>query len=157
MHSRLRSLALLAACVTLTAAGCASSTPATTIAGTTFSPELAVDTTSMTPIRGGGWFRDLRVGDGPEALRGQTIGLYYIGMFPSGREFEVARAPDAPVRIRLGSGQVIAGWDRGIPGMRVGGQRLLVLPPSLAYGPSGKGVIPANAVLVFLVELVEAR
>ena len=143
--------------VLLAAVACASSTPAATIAGTTFAPELAVDTTTMVPIRGGGWLRDLRVGDGPEAMRGQTVSLYYIGMFPSGREFEVARAPEAPVRVRLGAGQVIAGWDRGIPGMRVGGQRLLVLPPSLAYGPSGNGVIPPNSVIVFLVELVDAR
>jgi FKBP-type peptidyl-prolyl cis-trans isomerase len=136
---------------------CASSGATSTIAGTTFSPELAVDTTTMQPIRGGGWYRDLRVGTGPEALRGQTIGVYYIGMFPDGREFEVTRTPEAPARIRIGTGQVIAGWDRGIPGMRVGGQRLLVLPPSLAYGAAGNARIPPNSVLVFLIELVEAR
>ena len=139
------------------APSCASSSAPASIAGTAFSPELAVDTTTMTPIRGGGWYRDLQVGSGPEAMRGQTIGVYYIGMFPNGTEFDVTRAPEAPARIRLGSGQVIAGWDRGIPGMRVGGQRLLVLPPSLAYGSSGNARIPPNSVLVFLIELVEVR
>ena len=141
----------------LGAVACASSTPPATVAGTTFAPELAVDTTTMMPIRGGGWYRDLQVGSGAEATRGRTIGVYYMGMFPSGRQFEVTRAPAAPVQFRLGSGQVIAGWDRGIPGMRVGGQRLLVLPPSLAYGPAGTAVIPPNSVIVFLVELVEVR
>ena len=148
---------LMAASAVLILAACASAAPRATIAGTTFAPDLAVDTTTMTPIRGGGWYRDLQVGNGPEAMRGQTVGVYYMGMFPSGREFEVTRAPEAPVRIRLGSGQVIAGWDRGIPGMRVGGQRLLVLPPSLAYGSAGTAVIPPNSVIVFLVELVEVR
>ena len=148
---------VVVAAALLGAIACASSAPRATVASTTFAPELAVDTTAMTPIRGGGWYRDLQPGSGPEAMRGQTVSLYYIGMFPSGREFEVTRAPQAPLRIRLGSGQVIAGWDRGIPGMRVGGQRLLVLPPSLAYGSAGTAVIPPNSVIVFLVELVEVR
>ena len=155
-HPR-RSRRVVVVAALLAAAACASSAPQATIAGTTFAPDLAVDTTTMTPIRGGGWYRDLQVGSGAEALRGRTIGVYYIGMFPSGREFEVTRAPAAPVQIRLGSGQVIAGWDRGLPGMRVGGQRLLVLPPSLAYGSAGTAVIPPNSVIVFLVELVEVR
>ena len=148
---------LLAAAALCLAAACASSAPPATIAGTTFAPELMVDTTTMTPIRGGGWYRDVHVGSGAEATRGQTVGVYYAGMFPSGRQFEVTTAPAEPVRFRLGGGEMIAGWDRGIVGMRVGGQRLLVLPPSVGYGSRGTGVIPPNSVIVFLVELVEVR
>lgn len=135
---------------------CATS-PSATIANTTFAPSLGIDTTSMTSLRGGLWYRDLATGTGAEATRGSTVGVYYTGYFASGGEFEATRPPEEPVRFRLGSGEVIPGWDRGIAGMRVGGRRQLVIPPSLAYGANGTDRIPPNAVLVFTIELADVR
>ena len=137
-------------------AACASS-PSATIANTTFAPSLGVDTTTMTPLRGGVWYRDLEVGTGAEAARGRTVGVYYTAYFASGGEFESTRSPEEPIRFELGAGRVIEGWDRGISGMRVGGRRRLVIPPSLAYGRRGTDRVPPNAVLVFDVELIDVR
>ncbi len=150
----LRRLGRAATAVVLLA--CAAS-PSATIATTTFEPSLGIDTTVMTPLRGGLWYRDLEPGTGAEATRGRTVAVYYTGLFASGSEFEATQPPDEPVRFRLGAGEVIAGWDRGIAGMRVGGRRQLVIPPALAYGSRGTDRIPPNAVLVFTIELVEVR
>jgi FKBP-type peptidyl-prolyl cis-trans isomerase len=73
-----------------------------------------------------------------------------------GPQFETSRGGDPFVFI-LGAGQVIAGWDQGVPGMRVGGIRRLVIPPSLAYGGTRNGIIPPNATLVFDIELVDVQ
>lgn len=104
---------------------------------------------------------DLRVGDGSEAVNGNTIVVNYTGWLydgsktdQKGLQFETSRG-SAPFAFILGAGQVIPGWDRGIPGMKVGGLRRLVIPPSLAYGEARLGIIPPNATLVFEVELVE--
>ena len=107
---------------------------------------------------------DLRVGTGTEATAGRTITVNYTGWLYAagaaenkGTQFDssVGRAPFSFV---LGRGQVIAGWDQGVAGMRVGGQRRLVIPPSLAYGSAGSPpVIPPNATLVFDVELLTVQ
>lgn len=136
---------------------CASATPQPTIASTTFAPELGIDTTSMAELPGGIWYRDLQVGTGALAAHGRTVSVHYAGMFPDGRVFEMKRAPEPPIPVRLGSGQVIEGWERGIPGMREGGSRLLVIPPRMAYGRSGTEVIPPNSTLVFIIEVAEVR
>jgi FKBP-type peptidyl-prolyl cis-trans isomerase FkpA len=103
---------------------------------------------------------DLRVGTGGEATNGKTLTVHYTGWVhdPSksdgkGLQFETSVGRE-PFSFVLGAGQVIAGWDQGLVGMRVGGIRRLVLPPSLAYGPARNGPIPPNASLVFEVELL---
>jgi FKBP-type peptidyl-prolyl cis-trans isomerase FkpA len=106
---------------------------------------------------------DLRVGTGTEATAGKRLSVNYTGWLynPSGTDGKGAQFDSsigrAPFPFTLGAGQVISGWDRGVAGMRVGGQRRLVLPPELAYGSSGNGPIPPNATLVFDIELLDAQ
>jgi peptidylprolyl isomerase len=102
---------------------------------------------------------DLTVGDGPEATAGQTVVVHYVGVsFSSGKEFDSSWSRNSPFDFRLGAGQVIAGWDRGVAGMRVGGRRQLTIPAKLAYGDRGAGgVIKPGETLVFVVDLLGVR
>ena len=97
---------------------------------------------------------DIVVGTGDVAANGDTITVHYIGSFLDGRVFQSSYAAGQPFTFRLGAGQVIPGWDQGIPGMRVGGKRRLTIPSSLAYGASGNGPIPPNTPIQFEVELI---
>ena len=97
---------------------------------------------------------DIVVGTGATADTGDTITVHYIGRFQDGSQFDSSYDRNTPFTFLLGAGQVIAGWDQGIPGMKVGGQRRLTIPPSLAYGKDGYGAIPPNSTLVFDVELL---
>ncbi len=97
---------------------------------------------------------DLVVGSGPIAAVGDTVTVNYIGTFTSGVQFDSSSAHGGPYTFQLGVGQVIAGWDQGVPGMRVGGKRRLTIPPSLAYGSQGYGTIPPNATLIFEIDLL---
>lgn len=97
---------------------------------------------------------DITVGTGDTARNGDTLTVHYIGSFLDGRVFESSYTSGRPYTFRLGTGAVIAGWDQGIPGMRVGGKRRLTIPPSLAYGASGSGPIPPNTPIRFEVELL---
>lgn len=103
---------------------------------------------------------DLKVGDGAEAVNGKLITVNYTGWLydasqanQKGTQFDTSIGK-SPYSFRLGAGQVIQGWDRGVAGMKVGGSRRLVIPPSLAYGAAGNGPIPGNATLVFDVDLL---
>ena len=97
---------------------------------------------------------ELVVGKGPEAVRGKTVEVHYTGWLTDGKQFD-SSVGGPPFSFRLGAGQVIEGWDRGVAGMRVGGKRKLEIPPGLGYGARGAGgVIPPNATLVFEVELL---
>jgi peptidylprolyl isomerase len=99
---------------------------------------------------------DLTVGDGEEAKRGQTVTVHYVGVsHANGEEFDASWNRGEPFRFPLGGGRVIAGWDQGVAGMRVGGRRQLVIPPHLAYGDRGAGgVIKPGSTLVFVVDLL---
>jgi peptidylprolyl isomerase len=99
---------------------------------------------------------DLTVGDGDEARSGQTVSVHYVGVaFSSGKEFDSSWNRREPFDFRLGAGQVIEGWDRGVAGMRVGGRRQLTIPARLAYGDRGAGgVIRPGETLVFVVDLL---
>jgi len=100
---------------------------------------------------------DLVVGTGEAAEPGNDIVVHYVGtLHETGQQFDSSRARRDPLDFALGAGDVIRGWDAGIPGMRVGGKRRLTIPAALAYGEHGcGGVIPPNADLVFEVELLE--
>jgi FKBP-type peptidyl-prolyl cis-trans isomerase len=107
---------------------------------------------------------DLKVGTGADAVAGKFITVNYTGwLYDSSRadnkgtQFDTSIGK-APYGFALGTGQVIRGWDQGVPGMKVGGQRRLVIPPSLGYGSTGNGnVIPPNAALVFDIELLAVQ
>ena len=131
--------------------------PASDVAST-YAPALNVDLRRMTRSETGLYTQDLRPGDGEPVQPGQTVAVHYTGWLPDGTEFDSSRDRGEPFPVTLGVGQVIAGWDQGLLGMRRGGRRLFVIPPGLAYGSGGAGgVIPPGATLVFDVELVEVR
>lgn len=108
---------------------------------------------------------DLKPGTGAEVAAGQTAVVHYTGWLfadgapdNKGRKFDSSRDRGDPFAFRVGGGQVIRGWDQGVAGMKVGGERRLVIPPELGYGSRGAGgVIPGGATLVFDVELVAIR
>ena len=99
---------------------------------------------------------DLTEGDGEVAAAGHTVTVHYVGVAHStGEEFDASWNRGDPLQFRLASGQVIAGWDRGVQGMKVGGRRQLVIPPHLGYGDRGAGgVIKPGETLIFVVDLV---
>jgi peptidylprolyl isomerase len=99
---------------------------------------------------------DLTVGEGAEARPGQTVTVHYVGVsFSSGKEFDSSWSRRDPFSFRLGAGQVITGWDRGVAGMRIGGRRQLTIPAKLAYGDRGAGgAIKPGETLVFVVDLL---
>jgi FKBP-type peptidyl-prolyl cis-trans isomerase len=98
---------------------------------------------------------DLVVGSGAEAVAGKTVSVHYTGKLTDGTKFDSSLDRGDPFSFRLGAGQVIKGWDQGVAGMKVGGKRLLTIPPELGYGQRGfPGAIPPNSTLVFEVELL---
>jgi peptidylprolyl isomerase len=102
---------------------------------------------------------DVTVGDGDEAAAGRTAVVHYVGVAHStGEEFDASYNRGEPFSFRLGAGNVIAGWDRGVVGMRVGGRRQLVIPPDLGYGQRGAGsAIAPGETLIFVVDLIDLR
>lgn len=98
---------------------------------------------------------DVVEGDGARADSGDIVVVHYTGWLPQGTKFDSSRDRDQPFEVAIGYGRVIQGWDQGIVGMRVGGQRRLVIPPSMGYGERGSGRIPGRSTLVFDVELLD--
>lgn len=106
--------------------------------------------------------KDVKVGTGEEAVIGKMVEVQYTGWLydpaapdKKGKKFDSSRDRGTPFSFLLGAGRVIKGWDRGVTGMKVGGERVLIIPPAMAYGAQGAGnVIPPNATLIFDVELV---
>lgn len=102
---------------------------------------------------------DLTVGDGDEAAAGQQVSVHYVGVsWSTGEQFDASWDRMEPFSFGLGQGQVIAGWDEGVQGMKVGGRRRLTIPPTMGYGAAGAGgVIGPNETLVFVVDLLGTR
>lgn len=102
---------------------------------------------------------DDTVGTGPTAGPGQNVMVHYVGVaWSTGQQFDASWDQMEPFEFRLGAGQVITGWDRGVAGMKVGGRRTLTIPPHLGYGARGAGgVIKGNETLVFVVDLLAVR
>jgi FKBP-type peptidyl-prolyl cis-trans isomerase len=119
------------------------------------SPRLGIVEDSLRSVGRGVWVRDLQAGNGEPADSGTVVEVHYVGQLADGRTF--AATDRKPFAFRLGADQVIAGWEDGVLGMRVGGRRQLVIPPHLGYGAEGDGAIPPDAVLVFDVTVVDAR
>ena len=136
--TRTRSFGILLVTVLLTSA-CSSDT----------SPSQAEDIPALQVI-------DRTLGSGATATTGRSVTVHYTGWLYSstaaqnkGAQFDSSRDRNQPYKFTLGAGQVIAGWDQGVAGMRVGGTRTLLIPSSLGYGPSGYASIPPKAALVF--------
>ena len=101
-------------------------------------------------------YTDPAEGDGEAAQAGNNVSVHYTGWLTDGTKFDSSVDSNQPFQFPLGAGRVIAGWDEGVCGMKVGGKRKLTIPSDLGYGPTGAGaVIPPNATLVFEVELLE--
>ena len=99
---------------------------------------------------------DIWEGDGAEAKPGDVVNVHYVGVaYSTGEEFDASWNRGDPLQFELGAGRVIAGWDQGVQGMKVGGRRQLIIPPGLAYGDRGAGpVIAPGETLIFVCDLV---
>jgi FKBP-type peptidyl-prolyl cis-trans isomerase FkpA len=116
------------------------------------------DITNLTTTDSGLQYKDVTVGSGAEAQAGNTVSVHYTGWLTDGTKFDSSLDRGQPFSFSLGSGGVIAGWDEGVAGMKIGGKRILVIPANLGYGASGAGgVIPPNATLIFEVELLDVK
>ena len=102
---------------------------------------------------------DIELGEGDEAVSGKVVEVHYVGVsWQTGKEFDASWNRGDTFKFKLGKRQVIAGWDQGVQGMKVGGRRRITIPPTLAYGKRGAGgVIGPDETLVFVVDLVAVR
>lgn len=117
-------------------------------------PAAALPPSSVTELK----IEDLVVGAGAEAKAGDNISVHYTGWLEDGTKFDSSLDSGQPIEFVLGQGRVIAGWEKGLAGMKVGGKRKLTIPPDLAYGDYGAGdLIPPNATLIFEVQLMEIK
>lgn len=121
----------------------------------TYASELGVDLSAMERRESGLYLQDVRAGTGDTATLGRQVTVNYTGWLPNGTQFDSSKSTGrTPFSFTPGQGRVIAGWEEGIVGMKVGGLRKLVIPASLGYGEQGRGAIPPNSVLIFDVELL---
>jgi len=133
-------------------ASTASSTEASQPPASSAAPSAATRTTAS-----GLQIQDLQIGTGTEAVTGKQVSMHYTGTLTDGTKVD-SSVGGSPYTLTLGGGEVIAGWDEGIVGMRVGGKRRLTIPPSLGYGAPGRPpVVPPNATLVFDLELMDVK
>ena len=124
---------------------------------TTSNPQLQISPTTkpdMSQLK----IEDIKIGTGAEVKSGDTVVMNYLGTLENGNKFDSSYDRKEPFTTQIGVGQVIQGWDLGVPGMKVGGKRKLTIPANLAYGSRGAGdVIPPNATLIFEVELIDIK
>lgn len=156
------SLALALAAL-LSATGCSPKPPETTTPEPTVQSEEPTPSAPATPVPAAPAatelkMEDTKVGTGATAKTGDEVTVHYTGYLTDGTKFDSSLDSNQPFTFKVGNGDVIAGWDQGIPGMKVGGKRKLTIPSELGYGPQGAGdVIPPNATLVFDVELLSVN
>ena len=147
-------LALLCALPLLGACGDTTGPSDPDLTTVNFAPGLNVDISTFTRGNDALYIKDIEVGEDSLVRANRVIAVRYQGWLADGTRFDHNQAPRALFNLVLGQRRVIEGWEQGIPGMRVGGKRLLVIAPSLGYGTTANGPIPANSVLVFEVEVV---
>jgi FKBP-type peptidyl-prolyl cis-trans isomerase FkpA len=123
----------------------------------TYAAELGVDVNRMQEGPDGLRYEDVVEGTGAVAEAGRSVVVHYTGWLPDGTLFDSSHDHGQPFQVEIGRGHVIRGWDEGIPGMREGGTRRLVIPHGMAYGAGGMGPIPPRSTLVFDVELLQVR
>ncbi len=145
--------------VAIAIAGCAgTSKPGPTASRTTPTATVPEPANKIHKLASGLIYEDLIVGNGTMADPGLTVTVHYTGWLSNGTQFQSSVEMGRPYTFQLGSNAVIAGWDQGIKGMRMGGKRKLTIPPDMAYGARGSGeTIPPNATLVFEVELLGVK
>ena len=136
-------------------ASASSPAPAPAVASPPDGPQAKLGPKAVT-MANGLKYEDLQVGTGKEAKNGTSIEVHYTGWLTDGTKFDSSKDSGKPFPLSLPGG-VIAGWNEGIPGMKVGGKRKLVIPPALGYGDQGQGTIPPGATLVFEVELLKVN
>jgi len=158
----MRFRSLIVALLPLTFAACLNGTEVTTypnipIENTVFATSLGVNLAASTKTASGLYYRDITVGTGATATQGKSAGVYYVGYLSSGQVFDQLVTPATPFSFSIGTTNIIQGWNEGVAGMKVGGVRQLIIPPALAYGSSGYGGIPPNAVLVFNITLMSVQ
>lgn len=98
---------------------------------------------------------DIVIGEGEEVEQGDEVSVHYIGTLQNGQEFDNSYKKGEAFTFEVGSSKVIDGWNEGIIGMKVGGQRVIIVPSDMAYGREGYGPIPGNATVVYAIELIE--
>lgn len=118
-------------------------------------PILGIREDSLRRTPRGVFYDDVLVGGGELVRPGDSVAVHFVGYLADG--LPVTKSQKEPFRFRLGAGNVVEGWEDGLPGMRVGGRRMLVIPATLGYGAKGSGPIPPNATLVFDVMVVERK
>lgn len=119
---------------------------------------LEIPTEGLEKTNSGLEYVDLVVGEGKSPTKGKQVTVHYIGQLEDGKRFDASVDRGQPFDFKIGVGQVIPGWDEGVASMKVGGKRLLIIPPELGYGERGAGgVIPPNAKLIFQVELLDCE
>jgi peptidylprolyl isomerase len=157
-----RALAVTTFAVLVAASGC-SGTDSTggdasaTVEDAIFAASLDVDLTKSTRTENGAYYRDLVIGTGTAVSAGQLLNLKYSSWLSDGTALDSNFDLNTTLPFHLGTHEYISGWDEGIPGMRVGGKRQILVPPSLGYGFVGSGPIPGNAVLVYVIQVVSAQ
>ena len=155
MDAMKKMFVLLAAVLFLLAA-CGNEEPPATDEAEPDAPAAAEDcATEETTTDSGLKYREIECGTGEEAAKGDTVEVHYVGTLENGKKFDSSRDRGETFSFSLGGGQVIAGWDEGLVGMKIGGIRELTIPPDLAYGAAGAPpTIPPNSTLIFEVELI---
>ena len=119
---------------------------------TDFASSLEIDLSAMTRTASGLYIETVSEGTGEPAVAGDAVTVSYVGLLASGIVFDPG---NLPLEFTLGSGQVVPGFDEGVLGMRLGGIRIIIIPPSLAYGDRANGAIPAGSILIFRIELTD--
>jgi len=115
------------------------------------------DQNQMSQVQSQVQIKDITVGTGDVAVAGKEVTVDYTGVFADGKKFDSSLDRGVPFTFKLGSGMVIKGWDIGIEGMHVGGERMLQIPPEFGYGSQAYGPIPANSTLYFQVKLLGVK
>lgn len=160
MHSLPRLLRTTLLTLTMAASAACGSTTENSVpsvpASETYAASLGVNLSAMMKRNDALYVQDVRVGPGDEAIVGRQITVQYTGYFVDGRSFD-SSVGRGPYTFTLGAGNVIRGWDVGLPGMKVGGKRKLVIGSEYAYGRTGQGSIGPNQTLVFDVELISVQ
>jgi peptidylprolyl isomerase len=159
---------IVAVCAALAVAGCGGSSSSSTASEAESSPAKAASSTSTAtkpkvevpsgPPPKKLESKELVEGTGAEAKSGDEVTVQYVGVdYKTGTEFDSSWSRHEPYPFTLGAGEVIAGWDQGVAGMKVGGRRELIIPPNLAYGSEQVGPIAPNSTLVFVIDLLAVK